>query len=364
MTYTGIFIDDEDLVYAETLSTDNTLKFSILKITDAASLAKTIFDAKPDIVALDYRLDGTPGLSASLSYKGSALAQHLRDMLSEHPDRDFAVVLVSAEQRIRTLYRPDKTAHDLFDRVYVKEQINKNGAAIRNELISLASAYQSLRNKRGKYIVSDILGLQENEHHYSDRQDLVNALTDATLPHVVIRYLLRNIIERNGLLLDSSAVAARLGVEPSQIDSILPTLASAGVAYSGLLQSAWPRWWAHRLDEWALTTFGRRATSLTGEDRARQLSEKLSIELKPATSRWNDSANELFSFSCACCRMPTELRHSLAVFESDLPKFAQRRRLCWDCFQTDRYEDTTPAIQIDESDKALAIEVKNINRNK
>ena len=125
MTYKGIFVDDQELVYAETLSTPEHLEFKPQDVEEVAVLARKIVSESPIIVAVDYRLDEAPvGLQADQTYKGSALAQHLRDASIEHPDQDFALVLVSAENKIKTLYRPDKTAHDLFDRVYVKEDIN------------------------------------------------------------------------------------------------------------------------------------------------------------------------------------------------------------------------------------------------
>lgn len=121
MTYKGIFVDDIDLVYAETLSSADKLVFQPEEVGEVAVLARKIVSEAPIIVAIDYRLDEQPaGLTGDQTYKGSALAQHLRDTSIEHPDRDFALVLVSAERKIKTLYRPDKTAHDLFDRVYVR----------------------------------------------------------------------------------------------------------------------------------------------------------------------------------------------------------------------------------------------------
>ncbi|MFD2430555.1 hypothetical protein ACFSUK_25775 [Sphingobium scionense] len=98
-------MDDADLVYAETLSSADKLVFQPVGVGEVAVLARKIVSEAPIIVAIDYRLDEQPAsLAADQTYKGSALAQHLRDASIEHPDQDFALVLVSAESKIKTLY--------------------------------------------------------------------------------------------------------------------------------------------------------------------------------------------------------------------------------------------------------------------
>lgn len=362
MKYKGIFVDDQELVYAETLSSPDQLEFQPQDVEEAAALARKIVDEGPIIVAIDYRLDEAPAsLQADQTYKGSALAQHLRDATIEHPDRDFALVLVSAESKIKTLYRPDKTAHDLFDRVYVKEDINKERAAIRRELVSLSKGYEKLRSVGNKYDIVDLMAGADDDRPHIDAQEIRTKLTEAAAPHVAARILF-GLIDRPGPLLDTENACAYLGIDPGDGQAITEVMRGAGIAYEGIFGDAWPRWWTNRLQSWAQGIFNRRATGLPASDRARILSESIGKAFDPARSPWNNSPDELISFACASCGRGTELRHSVAAFEPVQPRYNVRRRICWDCIQTDQYEAAEPPLLIDDADRDLAEQVKRRGR--
>lgn len=135
MTAKGVFVDDEDNQYAALLSTRGVLEFVYQSVTPIMDQAEAIRATAPTVVALDYRLDEvTPGIEAAHTYKGSALAQVLRDKAIAEPKSDFAIVLVSNEMKLKALYAPDKTAHDLFDLVYSKEEVTQHRDEIRLRL--------------------------------------------------------------------------------------------------------------------------------------------------------------------------------------------------------------------------------------
>lgn len=363
MTYKGIFVDDADLVYAETLSSPDHLAFQPQEVEEVAILARKIVGEGPIIVAIDYRLDEQPaGLDADQTYKGSALAQHLRDASIEHPEQDFALVLVSAESKIKALYRPDKTAHDLFDRVYVKEDINKKRTEIRQELVSLCRGYEKLRSVGNNYEIVDLMAGTDDDRPHIDVQEIRTRLTEAAAPHVAARILF-SLIDHAGPLLNTKNACAYLGIDPGDGQAVTELMRDAGIAYEGIFGDAWPRWWANRLDSWAQGLFKRRATGLPASDRARLLSEITGRAFEPARSPWNKSPDELISFACASCGRGTELRHSVAAFEPAQPRYNVRRRICWDCIQTDQYEAAVPPLSIDDADKDLAEQVKGRHRN-
>lgn len=362
MTYKGIFVDDQELVYAETLSTPEHLEFHPWDVEEVAVLARKIVSESPIIVAIDYRLDEAPAvLQADQTYKGSALAQHLRDASIEHPDQDFALVLVSAENKIKTLYRPDKTAHDLFDRVYVKEDINNQRATIRHELLSLCKGYEKLRAAGSKYDIINLMAGTDDDRPHVGAQEIRTRLAEAAAPHVAARILF-NLIDHPGPLLTTEYACAYLGINLVDRQAATKLMRGEGIAYEGVFGDAWPRWWAHRLESWAQRIFNRRATGLPASERARMLSESTGKTFEPARSPWNESPNELISFACASCGRGTELRHSVAAFEPSQPRYMARRRICWDCVQKDQYETVEPPLSIDDTDKDLAEQVKGRDR--
>lgn len=363
MSKTGVFVDDKEAVYARLLTERGVLEFEHLPVnTDIASLANQILASRPAVVALDYRLDeDVGGLSAEQTFKASTLAQHLRDKAVESPADDFAIVLVSAEEKIRTLFDPDRTAHDLFDKVYVKEQITENPEQAQVELVSLSAAYEALTAARA-YDLETILASTPDDRIFVDVQELKTPIQSASAPHQVIGFILKHLFAKPGLLLDAADAAARLGITRPSFEKLDEPLRAAGLAYEGLLFGGWPRWWAHRLEDWLSTTLGTRPITLSALERAERLSAALGIELSPAPSPWNDRVDERIAFACASCRRGTEIKRSVSAFEGTVPRYRIARRICWDCVQTDRYANEHPPLQIDELDEPLADRVRALDK--
>lgn len=355
--FKGIFVDDRDDVYAELLSSDD-ISFVYQGLQEIMDLRKTVFDAKPDIVALDYRLDQhLNGFPASKAFKGGPLAQLLRDAAIDDPERDFPIILVSSENNIRQIFSPDKTAHDLFDEVMIKEELQESTDRAMRKMLALCEAYATLRGMGGEYHLSQMVGLPEGSMAIVDHQELVQALDEASAPHIVSRIFSKLLIGRTGLLIDDAELCARFGVTLENTEIASTALNEGGVEpYSGLFSSEDRRWWAHQVDAFLVSVFGRRATGLPSSRRATMLNERYDTGFQPALSTWIDGdkgADELIAFACSCCRRGTELRHSLAIYEPPQPSFIARRRLCWDCIQTDNYKTGQNAFEIQKSDQAL-----------
>jgi hypothetical protein len=357
MTFTGVFVDDEDEEYADQLTTLGQLDIEFLPVDEVTALATAIIARSGQFAALDYRLDeSVANLRADQTFKGSALAQHLRDKAIEVPATDLALVLVSAEANVRTLYRPDKTAHDLFDRVYIKEEINAQRARIRREVLSLATAYETLRKSALPYDLAALTKAQDGDREVLDSQDIRLKVQEAKAPHLLVRAVFALLIDRTGPLMDLDDVCALFGLDRSFGAVLEPHL--AGGRYEGLFGDAWPRWWTNRIETLGQEVFKRRPTGLRASDRAAILSEAFGVALKPAVSPWTRSPHELIAVACACCRRGVEIAHTVAIFEAALPKVLARRRICWDCVQTDAHLAASPPLIIDEIDESLAQEVR------
>lgn len=363
MSKTGVFVDDKEKVYARLLSRQGVIEFEHFLIdTDIASLANRILESKPDVVALDYRLDEEVGeLAADKTYKASAVAQHLRDKAVAEPAKDFPIVLVSAETKIRSLFDPDRTAHDLFDKVFVKEQIRDAAARTQTELIALANTYAILAQQQ-TYSLEMLLDTSEGDQVFTDLQELRAPVETAAAPHQVVGFLLKQLFNKPGLLLDDADTAARLGITHSSFEVVRAKLTEAGLAYSGQLADGWPRWWTHRLEAWLTEKLGRRPITMTALERTERLQAALDLALEPARSPWTGSDDEKITFACASCRRGAEVRHSVTAFEGTMPRYRIARRICWDCVQTDRYKAEQPPLEIDELDERVATKVRAMDK--
>jgi hypothetical protein len=359
MAFRGFFIDDtvEEGIYATMLSTGgvNGLSIEYKQVSEAASLAGEIFASNPDIVALDFRLDENPGMiDPKNAYQGSGLAQLLRDKATAEPHRDFPIVLISAEEKFEQYYRPDSTAHDLFDRTYGKVAATENKVSVRAELISLCDGYRMLKSvwAEGADRLS-IFGLTGEERALVETQDLRSAIGSAAAPHIAARVILKDIIDRTGILLPDREIAARLGLE--SLGALETILEDSGLRYSGVFHQGWRRWWTHRFDDWAEALFGKRPANMLGSERAAIIEAKFGLGLNGAVSTWNATPDERFAFACASCFRPGEVRHSVSVFDPNAPRFTQRRRICWDCIQTEKYKQYR--LVVDDVDAKIAADV-------
>lgn len=352
MTAKGVFVDDEDNQYAALLSTPGVLEFVYQLVTPIMDQAEAVRAAAPTIVALDYRLDEvTPGIDAAHTYKGSALAQVLRDKAIAEPESDFAIVLVSNEMKLKALYAPDKTAHDLFDLVYSKEDVTRCRDEIRLCLQALSAGYEKLRGFGGQFDAVTLLNAKNDECERLSAQEIATAFKQAAAPHIVSKIILRSFIDRPGLLVNDTGAAALCGVDPANFGPVAELLVKHGADYTGIFAAGWRRWWTNRIEAWGESVMGHPLLSMTSAERAQHISRVLGQPVAAARSPWNGRDNEFIAFACAACHRPTELRHSLAAFDPKSPRFATRRRICWDCIQTDRYIEEN--ILVDESDADL-----------
>lgn len=364
MSFKGYFVDDtvEDAVYARLLSSNvgEGLTLEYLNVSEATALTNKIFSSDADIVLLDYRLDENPGMiSPEQAYKGSGLAQLLRDKAMASPEKDFPIVLISAEDKFRNFFRPDRTAHDLFDVAYGKDRASSERNLIQAQLVSLCEGYRLLKSCWGGDRMS-VFSDQAEDLAFFDHQDITLNLNDAAAPHIAARVIMKNIIERNGVLLNTSEALARLGIDESGHAELEKLLKRNDVAYRGIFSTGWPRWLAHRFDAFAESILQKRPSNLTGTEKCSILNEKTGLNFKPAKSTWNGSSDEKFIFSCASCDKPTEIRHSFSAYDPTCPRHAQRRRICWDCIQTDKY--TERCLKVDEIDVGMYGEVKRKER--
>ena len=125
--FKGYFVDDnsEDLtIFSELLSeidySESSLKVEGMRLIGESKLANNIVDSQPNILFLDFRLDDNlqaNNMNNDQGYKGGSLAQNIREKITSGNNsiKDFPIVLVSAENNIEHLYKPDRRAHDLFD---------------------------------------------------------------------------------------------------------------------------------------------------------------------------------------------------------------------------------------------------------
>lgn len=262
-----------------------------------------------DGMILDLRLDkvaGEDGVQAD--YRAPALAQEIRtraaeELLDEDGTGDenrgrseFPIALWSTDMRLRQSYDRDKTSHDLFDLLCVKEHLvstdpsvpdEEKAPAVAQRLRSLVTGYQTIKALRDETDEGDeqffrFLGFDAPPDGVDERlyrYVLSEAPPRERPAHEYARFIQREVLESAGPLLDRQTVAARLGVDVAGSDDFGELLGRFDeAAYSGVFHEGWPRWWSDVVEEVAEVLIGASLRPLTAPERVEHLSAATGLD--------------------------------------------------------------------------------------
>ncbi len=204
-----------------------------------------IAGSSADGLLLDLRLDDVPGGTGTrVKYRAVALAQEIRTRMTEGDVRAMPIVLWSVERKFRRSFNSDTTAHDLFDLVISKTEVSTRASSVARQLIALAKDYPSLPTSRARTstLWSRALGIPGKEREILDPRIGAELLTSPP-PHEYARYILRELLERSGPLVDESLLAVRLGIDTLSPGWDLAKGRLELAAYRGVFCGGWERWW-------------------------------------------------------------------------------------------------------------------------
>jgi hypothetical protein len=204
-----------------------------------------IAESSADGLLLDLRLDDVPGGSGTrVKYRAVALAQELRTRMTEGGVTALPIVLWSVERKFRRSFNSDTTAHDLFDLVIAKTDVSDRASFVARQLVALAKDYPRLTKARTRASTLwwRALGLAASGRRLFDPR--IGAELRAGAPaHEYARYILRELLERSGPLVDESLLAVRLGVDMGSTGWDIAKIRLESAVYRGVFGSGWRRWW-------------------------------------------------------------------------------------------------------------------------
>lgn len=213
-----------------------------------------------DGLILDLRLDlmheNDDPEKDKANYRAATLAQEIRTRATEGDMPSYPIVLWSTNEKLRKSYDTDDTSHDLFDLKSVKDDILDEGSAkyIAEKLVALAEGYKSVtalrKTKPDELFI--YLGFNKKPIFLDERIYIHLRSQDGPLPtHEYARFIVRELLETAGPLVDKDALAARLGIDLKQspgFDQLVETL-FADAGYKGPFNGGWPNWWFAIVEE-------------------------------------------------------------------------------------------------------------------
>jgi hypothetical protein len=260
---------------------------------------------------LDLRLDELKTADLPLArYNAPAIAQEMRTLMTQRRVPPFPIVLWSIDEKMARSYKPDLTSHDLFDSYIDKPEVPNTPEKYASELISLSIGYRQVTAAIKKRFSFHKL-LRVPDKHIDPRVgEQFTAATGSLPTHTYALYILRQLIRRSGPLIDLPTVCARLGVAVTSpaINRLFGRL-SKSVSYKGPFSDAWPRWWAHAIEDWwqKITGETQALASQTAAERVAKLRRALRISngltIAPPI---DDNYSSYFTTLCAVTQKPLD----------------------------------------------------------
>ena len=199
-----------------------------------------------DGLILDLKLDDLPNENNQrANFRGTSLAQEIRTRQKEGILKSFPIVLFSANDK--TQQALEKSGKDLFDILIDKSKLNdKTFPVFTPQLIELPKGYKML------YDSTEIAKILKADESLLDSRFVYEFKEVEKSPvHIQSRFLITELLTKQGLLIDEDILAARLGIDKSKStdwSKLLELLTNA--KYKGVFCNGWPRWWMHSIEKW------------------------------------------------------------------------------------------------------------------
>jgi hypothetical protein len=290
-----------------------------------------------DGLILDWKLNQlADSYKQKSSFHAATLAQEIRTRGTEKTLKEIPIVLWSTHQKLVESFLGDGTAHDLFDRRYEKEEIGENilfADETGKQLIALSEGYKSiivaLKAKGNSF--QKVLQVSKSQLEELDLRFVSHFESQKNPPaHEYARFILHEVIDRPGVLIDEMLLAARLGIDfkaSSDWTKLLeefPTTAS----YRGVFSEAWPRWWSHVIEtQWwpKLDKPARPLSLLPAKERVGIIQRATGLlNLIPARSI-ESRYGERYTTICQVYKQPLDPIDGVIIAEPE-PKAWQQRR--------------------------------------
>ncbi|TAG41494.1 MAG: hypothetical protein EAZ31_07530 [Cytophagia bacterium] len=257
-------------------------------------------------------------------YSSAPLAQQLRVLATEHKIKAFPIILCSAHKNFNKNFIPDLTTHDLFDMVYSKNDLKKDST--QNEFIALANGYIKLNETSKKSYT--ILHISESDYFKLDirfQAELDSLMQSPS--HEIARFLLRELIEHQGILIDEDVLAARLGINKSSDDWEKLKEKLSSLKYKGVFGEAWERWWWFEIENWWRSNFtGISLRSSTADVRVENIKQKINLQNLVPCIKTAKSKGSSFWTVCWFSKSPLDTIDGFTLLKDETIKAWQEKR--------------------------------------
>ena len=271
--------------------------------------------SKQDIdgVIVDHKLDMIPQNGESHPFRGTSIAQELRNRQLSKDDTykisDYPIVLLSATENIKNSL--DDTGKDLFDLIISKDDLGiKTYPLVISQIKSVSNAYKEIFKNKD---IKTLLHVNPKKIDFRFVYDLMSCLREKPI-HEVSSFLLHHFILSQGILVDELTLAARLGVNSAISEdwkNLLDILKA--YKYDGIYADAWPRWWMFKINEWWNNYSPKSLRSLTASERVQMIKEKFNFSKLQIATKEPLADSDYFWTICKGSNQPIDEIDGLVI---------------------------------------------------
>lgn len=327
MAYKLIYIDDDssDRVKGTVSGFSKKDILEIIALKPLNSLEKQVvyieqFLKKENIngLILDLRLDDYKNEDGkNVQFRGTTLAQEIRTRQREGSIKAFPIFLFSGNDKIAESL--DAVGENSFDICIEKESINdKLFPFYRNRFCSIIEAYDLILKEEN---IRNILGIN-NDGNIDDQflSDINFQKQESKTITSFVNFFIKQVLEKNGVLISEKLLAARLGVEiDKSSDWIALKRVIESTKYNGVMSSSWDRWWMNKLENWWKDTIDSRHSlrCTSAHYRVSKLKEVLNLTNLVAAEKIEKSSGLEYWTLCAAYDSPLDPIDGLMVINQD-----------------------------------------------
>ncbi|UQA77574.1 hypothetical protein K2F45_11565 [Sphingobacterium siyangense] len=254
MAYKFIYVDDaqheleQGMIHA--LEADGDIKITFSGPRNWEDLIDFLKSELPrhDGIILDLRLDDIPFDGKNASYKGSTVAQELRNLTKENALPDFPILLFSGTDKLE--HYLDQTSKDLFDKIIDKTKIESeeylNYSDFRNILRWLADGYKFLSNVDRNDLLL-VLAIEDISLLDTRFVETYNSIKNKPI-HITAQFFLKEVLGRPSFLINEEILASRLGVDRSSQNWSDVLECFSDCVYKGAFAGKYNMWWMPKIN--------------------------------------------------------------------------------------------------------------------
>ncbi len=250
---------------------------------------------------LDLNLEETPNKNRELSrYKGSSLAQEIRNLAKAGTINEIPIILLSATINIEKYF--DRTNEDLFDLIVSRERLNDVDLFIsmRQKLISLSLGYELISKcKNDNKNLTELFKFNLEKENVRFLGEMKSVIENPA--HIISNFIIKNLLEKSGILIPENILATRLGIDKDKSKDWLNVVAKFDrFLYKGVFSEGWQRWWMSGLENWwsSELQIEKSLRSTKANDKVNFLKERLGLSELVALEKVEKSKSETFWTNC------------------------------------------------------------------